>query len=353
MNGTLERTLKNTVEPNLPEQRRRTELPTITAGGDVAPIIPKTYAEVVDVARTVCQAMMAPKFKNDISKVTAVIMSGLELGLKPMASLRLFWLTPGGQPTLDTRGMLAVVDGTGLLEKFKDRLEGEGENRRASVTVKRKGRNAITRTFSVADAKRAGLAGKDNYNKWLDRMLWNRATSFALNDAFADVLGGLYAPEELGGPLLNEQGEMIDVTPKVPETRPTRDDYAGKTVLGEPASEPAPEIKNEKVENTPHQRLHPLTRDDGTALSTPTQEKPALYVLHTNEGGIYEYNNPNDFTRGLIASLNEARAKGTFTLQYEKHAEAIDRLTREGHADLATQIIELGWKQTEQLEVGK
>ena len=56
----------------------------------------------------------------------------------------------------------------------------------------------IRRSFSVIDAKRAGLWKKEG--PWLDypkRMLQMRARAFALRDAFADVLGGLYVREEI------------------------------------------------------------------------------------------------------------------------------------------------------------
>ena len=56
----------------------------------------------------------------------------------------------------------------------------------------------IRRSFSTQDAKRANLWKKEG--PWLDypkRMLQMRARAFALRDAFADVLGGLYLREEI------------------------------------------------------------------------------------------------------------------------------------------------------------
>jgi hypothetical protein len=55
----------------------------------------------------------------------------------------------------------------------------------------------LTRSFSVADAKKASLWGKagpwSNYPK---RMLQMRARSWALRDAFPDVLRGIGIKEE-------------------------------------------------------------------------------------------------------------------------------------------------------------
>jgi hypothetical protein len=61
-------------------------------------------------------------------------------------------------------------------------------------------RPPLARTFSVADAIRAGLWRKPG--PWCDyprRMLQMRARAFALRDAFPDVLGGLYLREEFEG----------------------------------------------------------------------------------------------------------------------------------------------------------
>ena len=50
--------------------------------------------------------------------------------------------------------------------------------------------------FSMADAKRAGLASKDVWKSYPRRMLQMRARGFALRDAFPDVLRGLVTAEE-------------------------------------------------------------------------------------------------------------------------------------------------------------
>jgi hypothetical protein len=196
-------------------------------------IVPKSYEEIWRLAKATCQGGLAPRFENNPSRVSAIMMCGMEVGLKPMASLRLMYQTPDGQPALMVRGMLAVVQASGLLAHFEDRLEGDAESRAAVVTVERQGQPRITRRFSVADAKRAQLTGKrgDMYQKYLDRMLYARAVSFALNDLFADILGGLYDPSEMGGPVFDDDGKELPppAAPVKPEAAP-------------PASLPAPAV---------------------------------------------------------------------------------------------------------------
>src|SRR3954452_19338596 len=104
-------------------------LPTTSRA--VAPIIPTTYGEVFQIAKATCAGGLAPKFKNDPARVASVMMCGMELGLKPMASLRLFFVTPEGQPALTARGQLAVVQQSGLLARWDETLDGEGDDRAA------------------------------------------------------------------------------------------------------------------------------------------------------------------------------------------------------------------------------
>jgi len=75
------------------------------------------------------------------------------------------------------------------------------DTRTAICQVLRSGRSEpITRTFSIEDAKRAGLWQKPGpWTDYPDRMLMMRARAFALRDAFPDVLMGLYLREEFEG----------------------------------------------------------------------------------------------------------------------------------------------------------
>lgn len=188
----------------------------------VRPIIPRNYQEVAAMAQATCKAGLCRKYENDPSKVAAIMMSGMELGLKPLAALRLFYVTPEGQPSLSARGQLAVVQSSGLMESWTDIIEGEGDAREAMVTVKRRGLPTITRTFSMADARKAGLLSKQNWSKYADRMLWNRAVSYALNDQFADLLGGIYDPSEIGGPVLDDDGSVMQAPSETYEVEPPK-----------------------------------------------------------------------------------------------------------------------------------
>lgn len=89
----------------------------------------------------------------------------------------------------------------------------------------RQGASAVTARFSVADAKKAGLWGKQGpWQQYPARMLQLRARGFALRDAFPDVLRGIISAEEA-------RDMPTEATP-----------YAGPTVDGvaEPVAQPEP-----------------------------------------------------------------------------------------------------------------
>jgi len=76
-------------------------------------------------------------------------------------------------------------------------VEGE-DGDTAWCKVKRRGEPEQVRTFSQADAKQAGLAGKSGpWSQYPKRMRQLRARAFALRDVFPDVLKGMPVAEEV------------------------------------------------------------------------------------------------------------------------------------------------------------
>lgn len=151
-------------------------------------------------ARAVAQSGLAPKGMNEQAILVAIEM-GAELGLPPMASLQNVAVI-NGRPSVWGDAIPAVCMASGLFdfEAFEETLEYDDESGfavAATCTVRRlpKGRT-VTRRFTVDDAKRAKLLGKSGpWSEYQPRMLQMRARSWALRDAFPDVLRGLVADD--------------------------------------------------------------------------------------------------------------------------------------------------------------
>lgn len=124
----------------------------------------------------------------------AVIMAGRELGLGPIASLSSVSIVKG-RPCISAQAMLALILASGKAEYFECL---ETTNEIATFETKRKGsRKSITMSFTIEDAQRAGLANKDNYNKYPAPMLRWRNVAQIGRLIYPDVVLGVYLEEEL------------------------------------------------------------------------------------------------------------------------------------------------------------
>lgn len=123
-----------------------------------------------------------------------VMMSGRDLGMSYAQSLRAFHVIEG-RPTLSADGMVAAcLVRRDVCESFRTI---EATNEKATVETKRVGQAAQRYTFSIDDARRAGVAGKGTWQKYPSRMLLARARSALARDVYPDLLLGLYDPDEL------------------------------------------------------------------------------------------------------------------------------------------------------------
>jgi len=194
--------------------------PQLAVGGKLSPIIPQTMDEAYRLAKAVCMAGMAPRGMDTPEKAMIAIMRGMEVGLTPFQALDKIAVV-NGRPTIWGDGAMALVRASGLCEWITEEIEGTGDARVGVCEAKRRGdAKTIRRTFSVGDAKKAGLWGKQGpWSQYEERMLRMRARAFALRDGFADVLGGLYLKEEFDG----IEGKAATIpTPPTPPPSPVR-----------------------------------------------------------------------------------------------------------------------------------
>lgn len=176
----------------------------LQTGGKIAGIIPTSIEEVFRLASAVAKSGLAPRGMETAEKLTVAIMHGLEIGLSPMQAIQRIAVV-NGRPTVWGDAIPALVLSRGF--HLNETIEGQGDARVATCTVVRPDGTMVHRSFSVADAKKAGLWGKAGpWQQYPERMLLMRARGFACRDGAADVLAGLYLREEL-------EGEVRDVTP--------------------------------------------------------------------------------------------------------------------------------------------
>lgn len=139
--------------------------------------------------------------------VVACILAGHEVGIGPLQALSKIYVVDG-RPTMSAELMRALV-----LRAGHDFWIEENSNTRVTVAGRRAGREFVSKvTWTMDDARRAGLANKQNWQKYPRSMLLARATSELCRLMFADVLGGIsYSTEEL------EDGDTTTIPEAAPE----------------------------------------------------------------------------------------------------------------------------------------
>ena len=103
----------------------------------------------------------------------------------------------------------------------------------ATVIVGKGDRELGRTTFTMADAKAAGLTGKDNWKKHPQAMLVARATSQAMRWYAADVMVGMLIEDEVDDPV-----EVLSSEPEAGEG--SGDDVSDAVIV--PTPEDAPEV---------------------------------------------------------------------------------------------------------------
>lgn len=159
---------------------------------------PTTMTEAIQFSEMLASSNMIPKqYQGKPNDVLVCVQWGYEMGLAPMQALQNIAVI-NGKPSVYGDAAMALVQNSPVCEDIEEYIEEEGTPNPVAVCVaKRKGRKPVTAKFSVEDAKRAGLWGKQGpWTQYPKRMLQMRARGFALRDAFPDVLKGLITIEE-------------------------------------------------------------------------------------------------------------------------------------------------------------
>ncbi len=158
---------------------------------------PKTLTEAMQFAEVLSKSgILSDDYQGKPSNVLVAIQWGYEVGLAPMQALQNIAVI-NGKATVWGDSALALVKSHPAFRGHQEWLEGE----EAICEIKRRLPNGdietTRRTFSIHEAKRAGLTNKRGpWQNYPNRMLCLRARGFALRDSFPDALKGIITTEE-------------------------------------------------------------------------------------------------------------------------------------------------------------
>lgn len=183
-------------------------------------LAPKDLDEAMRFADMLAGSSIVPKdYIGKPGNCLVAIQWGMELGLQPMQAMQSIAVI-NGRPSLWGDAMLALVKAHPAFEWIKEECDGNV----ATCTIKRRGEPEVVQSFSLEEAKRAGLTGKSGpWAQYPKRMLQMRARGFALRDAFPDALRGVVSAEEARDtPTERDMGaaEVVSIRPAAPAALP-------------------------------------------------------------------------------------------------------------------------------------
>lgn len=153
---------------------------------------------------------LLPTAIKNAEAATIIALKSRELGIPPMVGYAHIFIV-NGKPSMSAELIQATA------RKFLPTLQIkilQSTNDLAEIEFNRgdRGSIAIKFSFTIEDARRAGLLGKDVWKQYPRDMLFSRCMTTGLRKVCPDALMGIgYTPEELGASV-DQEGNVIETT---------------------------------------------------------------------------------------------------------------------------------------------
>lgn len=169
----------------------------------IQPFQPSTFQEVVDLAKVLSGANIIPSaLRGKPNDVAAIVLHGASLGIDAMSAIRSMHIIEG-KPTLSADLMVGLAKRSPICEYF---ILVESTDEIATWETKRRGDpKPVRMSFTIAQARVAGLTGKATWKAYPAAMLRARGASALGRAVYSDLFAGVYDPDEL---------ETVDITPR-------------------------------------------------------------------------------------------------------------------------------------------
>lgn len=302
---------------------------------------PQTFAEAMEFSKQISQSALVPSgYQGKPANCLVAIQWGMELGLQPLQALQSISVI-NGKPTIYGDALLAIVRAdprcVGVHETVDDGV--------ATCTVKRKHADGsveeVTRTFSMAQAQRAGLANKSGpWKQYPERMLQHRARGNALRDSFPDVLNGMITAEEANDypeAAPTASASMKDITPPA-QTPPTLSEIAAPK---SPPPEKKPVEDKQKVEREAQKSAFDAVINNAMKTVEEGNFRPQSYTLTIPNKGSFQYETEDDFAETYNdLMLKMVQAKSLAPDVRRTKLKELEELNSETLATLSVEISE-------------
>lgn len=206
------------------------------------PFEPENLAQARTLADDIAKSGLVPRhLQGNPYNVYVTLMWGRELGLSPMASVMGIWVEPkSGRPALYEQTALAIVKRSPLCKYF--RLLKTSTEVATFETWRVGDPEPIPMSFTIEEARTAGLLHKDNWKSYPAAMLRSRCAMMLARAVYEDVLANVYTPDEVDGIIdVREAHPVLVAPPEPPKPAPAKKPAPAARRNGSgPAAEAAP-----------------------------------------------------------------------------------------------------------------
>lgn len=174
---------------------------------DVVKSAPIDFTGMLAVAEQLVPTGFLPKHITTAGQCVAIILAGRELGMEPMLALRSITMVQGK----------IVVAADAQLSLFKSR-GGRATfttltDHAAILVLRHPNGDEHTETFSIEDAKRAGLTKNPTWTNYPKAMLRSRCITAGLKSIGFEPTAGAYDPEEAASFTETPSGGSVTMLP--------------------------------------------------------------------------------------------------------------------------------------------
>lgn len=251
------------------EQQNNTALSALpkqagsVGGGQVVPIVAQNMAEAWQLSQLMFGSGIVPKSFENAKQVMLAIQMGADLGFTPTQALANIAVI-NGKPSVFGDGLTAIARRAGntMKEWSTGDIEKGDYTAHCKITRADTGEE-IERSFSISDARRAGLWVSDPVNgkfekqhstpwyKYPKRMMMWRARGWAVRDGLADQMYGLAIAEEQQDIIShNEEAAAIEAAPSRLEAK-LLPQGGGAVIEGETKESPQEPQESETTAQAP------------------------------------------------------------------------------------------------------
>jgi hypothetical protein len=151
---------------------------------------------------------------KDVAQAIVKVLAGRELGFGPIASMQGVYIVKG-RVTLSANLVGAAIQRSGKYRYVVKTLTNDA----CTLVFRGPDNTSFESTFTIQDAQQAGLAS-GNYKTFPRNMLFARALTNGARWFCPEVFNGpIYTPDELGA-VVNDEGQVIEVTASEPAPQP-------------------------------------------------------------------------------------------------------------------------------------